>query len=82
MYLFQVFFLEKKLELCIHPYTSQWNKIYTEKSVSICGYLAVGTTIVKQVYARTWALEAEVIRAQQIRLLGAFQPSLKITVGL
>ena len=49
MYLFQVFFLENKLKLCIHPYTSQWNKIYTEKSVFICGHLAVGTIIVKQV---------------------------------
>ena len=52
MHLFQVFFLENKLKLCIHPYTSQWNKIYTEKSVFICGHLAVGTIIVKQVLDR------------------------------
>ena len=49
MYLFQVFFLENKLKLCIHPYTSQWNKIYTENNVFICGHSAVGTIIVKQV---------------------------------
>ena len=55
MYLFQVFFLENKLKLCIHPYTSQWNKIYTEKNVFICGHLAVGTIIFKQMLQRDHA---------------------------